>query len=166
MDGDTGQVLGTAAAARLTVTFFLPKPGHVLLPGRSLCGELVVAGIGTPPGVLSSPSLQTGSGDCPGTWVNQPGLWPLPALAVDGHKYTRGHLLVAGGEAMCGAARLAALAGRRAGAGLVTIAAPDSMAAVYRGDSPGTMVARRGDWESLLADRSPMGYRARRWPAA
>jgi hydroxyethylthiazole kinase-like uncharacterized protein yjeF len=49
--GDTGEALG-ALAAILTVTYFRKKPGHILLPGRSLCGEVVVADIGTPSSVL------------------------------------------------------------------------------------------------------------------
>ena len=48
LHGDTGEILGDAAPARLTVTFHRPKIGHLLLPGRALLGELVVAGIGIP----------------------------------------------------------------------------------------------------------------------
>lgn len=54
---------------------------------------------------------------------------------------------------MTGAARLAALAGRRAGAGLVTVAAPAEAAVVYRCDQPGTIVQPLEDWAALLADR-------------
>jgi NAD(P)H-hydrate epimerase len=64
--GDTGEALG-AAAARLTVTFFRKKPGHILLPGRWLCGKTVVADIGTP---LSTLDLIK-----PDTFENDPALW-------------------------------------------------------------------------------------------
>ncbi|MEO6926991.1 MAG: NAD(P)H-hydrate epimerase, partial [Rhodanobacter sp.] len=49
--GDTGEALGAVPVA-LTVTFFRKKPGHVLLPARDLCGEVVVADIGSPLSVL------------------------------------------------------------------------------------------------------------------
>ncbi len=147
VDGNSGQVLGAAAQARLTVTFFRPKPGHLLLPGRLLCGELVVGTIGIPEPVLDVIA--------PKTFVNTPALWtdkikwPQPA----GHKYDRGHLLVAGGAVLTGAARLAAMAARRAGAGLVTLAAPEGTADVYRGDHPGVMVQPLTGWERLVVDR-------------
>ncbi len=147
LDGNTGQMLGAAARARVTVTFFRPKPGHALMPGRALCGELVVADIGIPDTVLD--------GIAPRTHVNGPDLWrdALPWPMPEGHKYTRGHLLVAGGAAMTGAARLVARAGRRAGAGLVTIVAPDPALATYRGDDPGTIVQSVGEWTGLLNDK-------------
>ena len=147
LDGDTGQVLGAAVEACFTVTFFRPKPGHLLMPGRLLCGELVVGDIGIPEEVLGPIA--------PRTLVNDPSLWSsrLPRPQPLGNKYDRGHLLVAGGGRMTGAARLAALAGRRAGAGLVTIVAPAEALAVYRGDSPGTIVESMEAWDELLADR-------------
>jgi NAD(P)H-hydrate epimerase len=64
--GDTGEVLGAVRAA-LTVTFFRKRPSHLLLPGRSLCGEVVVADIGIPPSVLERID--------PDTFENDPGLW-------------------------------------------------------------------------------------------
>ena len=132
LDGETGAVRGEASPAALTVTFFRLKPGHLLLPGRDLCGETVLADIGMPHGVLEAIA--------PKTFANVPGLWTLPGLTSESHKYTRGHVTVLGGAAMTGAARLAADAARHAGAGLVSIAAlgsPD----VYRTGSPGTIVS-------------------------
>jgi len=75
----------------------------------------------------------------------------LPDLATDAHKYARGHVTILGGPEMTGAARLAADAARRAGAGLVTIAALGS-AEVYRAGSPGTIVSEASP-PDLLADR-------------
>jgi len=141
LDGATGQVRGYAPQAVLTVTFFRRKPGHLLLPGRSLCGELVLADIGIPGAVLSE-----AGGQC---WHNGPLLWDLPVPATDGQKYSRGDVSVLGGS-MPGAARLAALAARRAGAGIVTIAAADPFG-VYRAGEPGTIVDERPLAE-LLAD--------------
>jgi hydroxyethylthiazole kinase-like uncharacterized protein yjeF len=143
LDGETGAVRGEASAAVLTVTFFRLKPGHMLLPGRDLCGETVLADIGMPPAVLEQVQ--------PRTFANVPGLWTLPRLTTDSHKYTRGHVTVLGGSFMTGAARLAADAARHAGAGLVTIAALGS-AEVYRAGSPGTIVSTE-QLPALLADR-------------
>ncbi|MEO9189427.1 MAG: NAD(P)H-hydrate dehydratase [Acetobacteraceae bacterium] len=143
LDGATGAVRGFAARAELTVTFFRLKPGHLLLPGRELCGEIVLAAIGMPPDVLAA--------IVPRTMVNVPGFWRLPRPTPEGHKYTRGHVGVLGGPEMTGAARLAAEAARRIGAGMVTIAAPWGGADVYRTGAPGTIVSSASLAE-LLAD--------------
>ncbi|HEY0649150.1 NAD(P)H-hydrate dehydratase [Phenylobacterium sp.] len=113
--GDTGKPLGPAFCAGLTVTFHARKPGHVLEPGRSLCGEVVVADIG----LGATPSTLTENG--PDLWLAR---FPWPTATS--HKHARGRLIVVSGEAWStGAARLAARAGLRIGAGLVTIYAQE-----------------------------------------
>jgi NAD(P)H-hydrate epimerase len=146
--GDTGESLGAAPAA-CTVTFARKKPGHVLLPGRDLCGETVVADIGIPPAVLDSLSIDT--------WENDPGLWRahLPRATSSGNKYTRGHALLCGGYPMTGAARMAARAAARIGAGLTTIAVPQIAFPVYAAALTSIMVKPlegEGDLARLLSD--------------
>lgn len=135
VDGDTGAVLGAAPRASVTVTFFRAKPGHYLYPGRDLCGELVIADIGIPEDVLTEVGPSQG--------VNEPDLWlpDFPWPRWDRHKYARGHALVAGGGETTGAARLAAHAARRAGAGVVTVLTPPEAAHIYRTTLTGELVA-------------------------
>ncbi len=147
--GDTGVTLG-AVAAVLTVTFFRKKPGHILLPGRSLCGEVVLADIGTSPSVLDQ--------ILPDTFENDPVLWvsDLPRLEANGNKYTRGHALIYGGYPMTGAARMAARAAARTGAGLTTIAVPEKALPIYAAALTSIMVhplVASMDFDELLADR-------------
>jgi len=121
VSGDTGRALGDRSfRACLTVTFHRMKPAHVLQPGRSLCGEVVVADIGL--------------GDTPSSlFANTPALWlaRFPWPAVTAYKHNRGRLMVVSGEAWStGAARLASRAGLRIGAGLVTLLSPPEALAV------------------------------------
>ena len=115
VDGATGETRGAAIKADVTVTFFRRKPGHLINPGRSLCGELVVVDIGTPDAVIGQFDLKL--------FENAPDFWTLPRLDLHSHKYTRGHCVVVSGAALAtGATRLAARAAFRVGAGLVTLA--------------------------------------------
>jgi len=139
VDGATGQVRGYAPQAELTVTFFRAKPGHYLLPGRALCGELVLRDIGLPEWVLDEVK--------PRTWLNGPGLWKLPVRSQLGHKYTSGDVTVLCGT-MPGAARLACAAARRAGAGMVTLAAEAPMILPEAG-----LIVRSDALDVLLADK-------------
>jgi ADP-dependent NAD(P)H-hydrate dehydratase / NAD(P)H-hydrate epimerase len=145
LDGATGEVRGAAAPAAVTVTFFRKKPGHLLLPGRALSGEIVLADIGIPAAVLGAIA--------PKTHENGPALWldAYPWPRPDTHKYQRGHALIAGGAVMTGAARLAARAAQRIGAGLVTLAAPAAAWPVYAASLTGVIV-RPEDFAALLAD--------------
>jgi ADP-dependent NAD(P)H-hydrate dehydratase / NAD(P)H-hydrate epimerase len=146
--GDTGMDLG-AVSCVLTVTCFRKKPGHLLQPGRSLCGELVVADIGTPASVFEQL--------CPDSFENDPTLWAdaLPTLRSDGNKYSRGHALVWGGWPTTGAARMAARAAARVGAGLTTVAVPETALSTYAAALTSVMVspvAHAEDFDRLLKD--------------
>ena len=149
LDGANGKIRGTVAPADVTVTFFRKKPGHLLFPGRRLCGSVVLADIGTPATVLQ--------GIAPQTFENSPTLWleGYPWPATEGHKYRRGHALILGGEAITGAARLAAVSALRVGAGLVTLAAPAPIWTVYAAALTSVIVRSFNGLEgfdALLAD--------------
>lgn len=125
VDGTTGAVRGYALGADLTVTFFRLKPGHLLLPGRALMGEVICADIGIPGAALDEIGATA--------WRNAPALWSdwLSRPGPGTHKYRHGHAVVRGGGAWrTGASRLAAVAALRTGAGLVTLACPRDALAV------------------------------------
>ena len=151
INGTTGAVMGAAVRASESITFFRKKPGHLLLPGRIYCGPVRVAEIGIKASVLAAIN--------PTTFENSPPLWrglfPVPDIA--GHKYGRGHaVVVSGGASHTGAARLAAMAALRAGAGLVTIASPRDALIVNATAELAVMVRPVDDapeLEMLLADR-------------
>ena len=133
VEGASGQIGGSAVRADQTVTFFRKKPGHLLYPGKASCGRLLVVDIGIDADVLEE------TGCC--AFENGPALWlgnwpealkPLDVIQAErlaDHKFHRGHCLVLSGDALhSGAARLAARAALRAGAGLVTLAPPEEAA--------------------------------------
>ncbi len=116
VNGDSGINLGGAVGADETVTFFRKKPGHLLLPGRNLCGAITIADIGIPSRFFDI--------EKPMLFENGPDLWQktFPRAKEDQHKYSRGHVAVFSGPRYAtGAARLSAMAAQRAGAGAVTI---------------------------------------------
>lgn len=147
---DTGAVAGVAIRATRTVTFQRRRPGHLLLPGRAHCGILEVADIGLGDSLLAEVGAKT--------FANEPSLWRsvYPVPAAEGHKYHRGHaVVVSGGMSHTGAARLAARAALRAGAGLVTLASPGDAMMVNAAHLTAVMLRRCDGAEGLrglLAD--------------
>ena len=144
--GDSGEILGAAAPAKLSVTFCRAKPGHYLLPGRGYCGELIVADIGISDAIVE--------GLAPHCWLNGPWAWieEFPWPRLQDHKYRRGHVAILGGSRMTGAGRLAAEASRRTGAGLVTLLASPEVLGLYAADQPGLLTAPIEEFEKYLAD--------------
>jgi NAD(P)H-hydrate epimerase len=146
--GDSGKILGAAVQAKLTVTFCRRKPGHLLFPGRLCAGEVVVADIGIPDSVVD----QEGGA----LRENNPAMWlhSYPWPTAGGHKYDRGHaLVIGGGAASSGAARLAARGALRIGAGLVTVVAPESALGVYAAQLTAVMVAPLENLDEQLRDQ-------------
>jgi NAD(P)H-hydrate epimerase len=119
LDATTGRILGCCVQADLTVTFALPKIGHVVYPGVDQVGALKTVDIGIPPFLLEAqaPAQILVDGECARRL--------LPSRPSDGHKGTFGHLLIIGGSTgKSGAVALAAESAVRSGAGLVTAAVP------------------------------------------
>lgn len=122
LDATTGNILGECVNAELTVTFGLPKIGQVITPHRGYVGSLKVVNIGFPQSLLEDDSLKISLLD-----DRLVGSYFSPRQP-DSHKGTYGHaLVVAGSEGKTGAAILCTRAVLRAGAGLVTLAAPRSL---------------------------------------
>ncbi|PDS77196.1 NAD(P)H-hydrate dehydratase [Rhizobium sp. L43] len=152
LDGRTGKVLGAAFRAQNTITFMTRKPGHLLMPGRQLCGELEVFDIGIPARFVRAAAGSSIAENRPDAWTSV-----LPAEQLETHKYKRGHLVVFSGAAdKTGAARMSAISGLKAGAGLVTIAAPHAAMAANAAHLTAVMlhaIDDEAELENWLSDR-------------
>ena len=121
---DTGAAHANTICAATTLALCYPKYGIANFPGAEFAGQIRVLDIGLPPTVVAGAGLST-------QWMTADSVRKaLPARPRNSHKGTFGHLLlVAGSRNFVGAACLAAWGAHRAGAGLVTLATPES---VYR----------------------------------
>jgi NAD(P)H-hydrate epimerase len=122
ISSDTGQIMSSAVKAQHTVTFGLPKRGHLLYPGAEYTGNLHIAEIGFPRSLLESKKIRV-------NLVQRSEAFSLiPKRTAYSHKGSYGHvLLVAGSRGKTGAALMAARACLRTGAGLVTIGIPETL---------------------------------------
>ncbi len=127
ISSDDGQIKGTAVLADYTVTFGLPKYGHLLYPGAEHTGHLFVEDIGFPAELLHSDSLTTE------TIEQKDASVLLPERPKYSHKGDYGHvLIVAGSRGKTGAALMAAKACLRSGAGMITIGVPETLVDIYQ----------------------------------
>ncbi len=118
INGDTGEVMGTAVEADCTVTFGLPKIGNILYPGYNFCGTLYVTHISFPPALYDSDATKVEINEAP----------ELPPRPSAGHKGDFGEaLFIAGASSYFGAPYFAALSFMKAGGGYARLAAPRSM---------------------------------------
>ena len=147
LDGRTGLAMPEAIRASATVSFAAAKPGLVLPHAHAWTGALHVRAIGIPLAAQRK-------APCSFYALDGRSLEPLGHILPDGFKNSYGHVLVLGGApGLGGAAHLAARAALRAGAGLVTAAAPGA-----------GMADIKNSWPEIMT--LPLGATERRWPAA
>jgi NAD(P)H-hydrate epimerase len=128
MDSDSGRIHGTSIVANLTATYGCAKPGQIMHGGSELTGTLQIIDIGIPPEAFVKSPIPTElvTEDIAGTWLKK--------LTRDksSHKGSHGHLFVIAGSAgKTGAAILAARGALRSGCGLITLAAPYDLNAIF-----------------------------------
>lgn len=147
-DGSLGFApwLAELPPATLTVTFHTRKPAHLFPVSARLCGEIVVAPIGIPPGITPPDPV------C----LNAPQLWRmrLPVPDALSHKHNRGRLAVLSGPRHAtGAARLAARAGARVGAGWTSVVCGPAAADILATHETALLLAvvrDRPGWEAAV----------------
>jgi len=143
LDATTGRAPGEAVMADVTITFEHLKSGHILSAGPEHCGEVLVRPVGLS-GDVTDGALLVERADLAGA---------LPRRARESHKTTFGHLLlVAGSVGMAGAALLAARAALRGGAGLVTVACPESIVPILQLGAPGALCLPLSESEGVIAE--------------
>jgi len=141
LSADSAEPIGDSIEAGLTVTLAAPKLPLILPPGETRAGDIVIADIGIPGGVLDAvdgPRVEL---------LTRSGMRELVTPRVaDSHKGDFGRVLVvAGSRGKTGAAHLAALGALRSGAGLVTVATPAGCQAVVAAMAPEYMTEALGE---------------------
>jgi hydroxyethylthiazole kinase-like uncharacterized protein yjeF len=118
INGDTGQVMGSAIRSDYTITYGLPKVGNMLYPGFDFCGKLYVSHISFPPSLYNTEAIKV--------QVNE--LVGLPQRDKDTYKGSYGRaLFIAGSSKYLGAPYFSALSFLKAGGGLSYLATPSSI---------------------------------------
>ncbi len=126
IDSDNGQIKGCAVRADLTVTFCLPKIGHLAYPGAEYSGSLKIADISIPKSLVDEGSVKT-------HLITKDAVSEiLPKRRPDAHKGEFGHLFIlAGSPGLTGAAVMAGFSALRIGTGLVTLGVPEGLNHIF-----------------------------------
>jgi len=147
LPADSGKVLGPAVRADITIAMAFYKPSHWLYPAAEYCGDVHIVGVDYPQETMSrvSPTARVHSADAIGAM--------LPSRKPSGHKGTFGRVLaVVGSQGMTGAVILCARGALRAGAGLVTLALPETIAPVIQAAVPEAITLPLPDRNGRLVD--------------
>ena len=138
IDGNTGNVLGNAIQADMTVTFAFAKPGLLLYPGASYAGRVKVCDIG----IYEQEDVSCVPSICQ---LEETDMSMIPRRRASGNKGTFGKvLLIAGSYCMSGASWLAALACFRMGAGMVKIITREENREILQQQLPEAMLTCYG----------------------
>ena len=145
LNGTTGSAWRPCVQADVTFTFQLAKPGHYLGDGLDVCGEVCVCDIGIPEEYRPEDAARLIDDDEVRAF--------LPRLPRNIHKGKNGRLLiVAGSVGMAGAAALCARAALVCGAGLVTVACPESIVPILQALAPCAMCLPLPEQDGALAE--------------
>ncbi|MEG0014391.1 MAG: NAD(P)H-hydrate dehydratase [Cellulosilyticaceae bacterium] len=146
ISADTGQVLGIAIKASVTISFALPKLGLYLYPGIDYVGRIMIKDIGVPKTILEN---------CPSRIFAMDEIYAkayLPRRYTRSNKGTYGKVLIIGGQSgMSGAVTLAGESCMRSGAGTVTIAVPKSISDILEINLTESMTITLPDDEGQLS---------------
>ena len=131
VDASSGEVVGAAVEADLTVGFHAAKLGHLIAPGKWHTGELRVAPIGIPEGAPGEPA---------GGTIDLSVLELLPRRGPRSTKFSSGQVTVAGASrGLTGAVQMSSRAAIRAGAGYATVAVPADLEPIFEQGQPEVM---------------------------
>ncbi|MFO7952032.1 MAG: NAD(P)H-hydrate dehydratase [Bacillota bacterium] len=120
LHANSGKVMGCAIKADWTVTFAFPKTGLFNYQGVDYAGEVHVAQINIPSGLVQNEPVEL--------LTHEKIVKDLPARPYSSHKGTMGRVfIVAGSPGMGGAAKMAGESALKSGAGLVYLAVPQSL---------------------------------------
>lgn len=158
LNADTGSICGACIQAHTTVTFGFPKIGHILFPGATATGRLETIDIGIPLHIARNVN-PTHHVITPETIARS-----FPRRSPTSHKGTAGHVLVIGGSTgKAGAAAMSGLGALRSGAGLITLAVPESLNVIIQSQIPEIMTIplngrNTGYWDDSLVDSVQMHF--------